>query len=290
MCEAHITATLSMNKLNFFSACCILPPVLWQFWFFLGPLLFLCALSFWSVELFRLQPDFTFANWEKVYAQRYFWRAFFVTFSFATFGSFLISVIAFPAAFHISFRLSPSARRFALLALGVPFFTSYLVRIYSWQVYLGDAGVINKLLGAAGFEAMRLLNTAFGTFVGYATLCLPLVILLQVFGFSQVERRWLDAAHNLGCGPLRVVFALVIPAARAGLTLGALFAFILIFGDFAAPIYLGGATSQTLSILITDLTKAGQQWPRAAVVAVTMVVTLLAMAFTALRFAYRAEK
>ena len=279
-----------MHKLNLFSACYILPPALWQVLFFLGPLLFLCALSFWSVEFFRLQPDFTLGNWKKVYAQGYFWRAFFVTFSFAALGSFLISVIAFPAAFHIAFRLSSRARRFALLALGVPFFTSYLVRIYSWQAYLSDFGVINELLGAVGFDALRMLNTAFGTFVGYTTLCLPLVILLQVFGLSQVERRWIDAAHNLGCGPLRVVFALVIPAARAGLTLGALFAFILIFGDFAAPIYLGGATSQTLSILITDLTKAGQQWPRAAVVAVTMVVTLLAMAFAALRFAYRSEK
>lgn len=279
-----------MNKINRFSACYIVPPALWQALFFLGPLLFLCTLSFWRVEFFRLQPDFTFANWQKVYAQSYFWRAFGVTVVFASVGAVLTSIIAFPAAFHIAFRLSPSARRLALMALGVPFFTSYLVRIYSWQVYLGDFGVINTLLVRVGLESTQMLNTAFGTFVGYVTLCLPLVILLQVFGFSQVDRQLLSTAHNLGCGPFRVVFAVVIPRARAGLTLAILFAFILIFGDFASPIYLGGATSQTLSILITDLTKAGQQWPRAAVVAVTMVVTLLTVAFAALRFAYRGEE
>lgn len=279
-----------MQRINRFSICWILPPALWQVLLFLGPLLFLVALSFWRVEFFRLQPDFVFINWQKVYTQFYFWRAFGVTLGFAVTGSLLTGILAFPAAFHIAFRLSPQARRLTLMMLGVPFFTSYLVRIYSWQVYLGDAGVINSLLVYLGMEPARMLNTAFGTFVGYVTLCLPLVILLQVFGLSRVDRQLINAAHNLGCGPYRMVFEVVIPGARAGLTLAVLFSFILIFGDFASPIYLGGATSQTLSILITDFTKAGQQWPRAAVVAVTMVVTLLTAAFVALRFAYRTAK
>jgi len=263
---------------------------MWQLAFFLGPLCFLLALSFWSVESFRLTPDFTSANWDKVYAQAYFWRALGVTILYAVLGSLLVSLLAFPAAFHIAFRLSPQARRLALMLIGIPFFTSYLVRIYSWQVYLGDSGIINNASVSLGIAPLNMLNTAFGTFVGYATLCLPLVLLLQVFGLSQVPQQTVNAAHNLGCGPVRIIYKVVIPGARAGLAIAALFAFILIFGDFASPIYLGGANAQTLSILITDLTKAGQQWPRAAVVAVTMIVVLLATAFATLRFAYQARK
>lgn len=278
------------RRFNAFAACHILPPLLWQVALFLGPLLFLVVLTFWSVQSFRLQPDFTLGNWEKVYGQAYFWRAFGTTALFAAGGACLSGIVAFPVSYHIAFRLSLRAQRLAVMALIVPFFTSYLVRIYSWQIYLGDTGIINSLFALLGLPAAQMLNSVFGTFVGYLTLCLPLVILLQVFGFSQVPRELMHAAHNLGCGPLRVVFSVVIPGARAGLTLAALFPFILIFGDFASPIYLGGATSQTLSILITDLTKAGQQWPRAAVVAVTMIASLLSVALAAVLFAYRKPK
>ena len=73
---------------------------------------------------------------------------------------------------------------------------------------------------------------------------------------------------------------MVVPLAKVGLIIAATFCFILSFGDFVSPYYLGGSKPPTLSILIVDTTKSGQQWPRAAVVAVTMIVTLLAVAFT----------
>ena len=276
-----------MNRVNGFGALFVLPAALWQAVFFAFPLLFLVALTFWSVENFRLTPDFTSANWAKVLGLSFFWRAFATTVLFAGGVALLASVIAFPASYHIAFRLSAKARRLAVAALLAPFFTSYLVRIYSWQVYLGDEGIINSFLKKIGAGSFPILNTAFGSVVGYLTLCLPLVILLQILGFGQMDKNLASAAQNLGYRPLRAVFAVVIPSARPGLTIAALFAFILVFGDFASPIYLGGATSQTMSILITDLTKAGNQWPRAAVASVMMVATLLATAFAALKFAYR---
>lgn len=132
-----------------------------------------------------------------------------------------------------------------------------------------------------------MLNTDFGTMVGYLTLCLPLVVLLQVFGLMFVDRTLIEAAHNLRCGRLRTVFLVVIPSARVGLVIAALFCFILTFGDFVGPLYLGGGKPPTLSIMITDTTKAGQQWPRAAVIAIVMIATLLVVAFSAIGYAYR---
>ena len=79
----------------------------------------------------------------------------------------------------------------------------------------------------------------------------------------------------------------IVPAAKVGLILGAVFAFILSFGDFVSPFYLGGSKPPTLSILIIDTTKSGQQWPRAAVVAVMMILTLFTVAFAAVGAAYR---
>ena len=126
-----------------------------------------------------------------------------------------------------------------------------------------------------GLGPFGMLNSTFGTMVGYLTLSLPLVVLLQLFSLIFVDRTLIEAAHNLRCGRLRTVFEVVVPAARVGLVIAALFCFILTFGDFVSPLYLGGGDPPTLSILITDTTKSGQQWPRAAVVALMMIATLL---------------
>ena len=132
-----------------------------------------------------------------------------------------------------------------------------------------------------------MLNTKFGTLIGYMTLTLPLVVVLQTFALSNIDRNLVQAAHNLGCSPWRTVHTVIVPLAKTGLIVAALFCFILSFGDFVSPYYLGGSKPPTLPILIIDTTKSGQQWPRAAVVAVVMMVTLITIAFAALALAYR---
>ncbi|MEO0792998.1 MAG: ABC transporter permease subunit, partial [Pseudomonadota bacterium] len=121
----------------------------------------------------------------------------------------------------------------------------------------------------------------------YVTLALPLVVILQTLSMSNIDRSLVEAAHNLGCRPLRTVLTVIVPLAKVGIIIGAVFCFILAFGDFVSPYYLGGSRPPTLSILIIDTTKSGQQWPKAAVVAVTMIVTLIAVAVTAVSLAYR---
>ena len=264
-----------------------LPLLVWQILFFVFPLLFLVALSFWTVKNFRMQPNFDTVNWVTMYGRPVFWQAYGTTFAMATAASALTSVLAFPCSYAIAFKLSEAARRWAVFLMVIPFFTSYLVRVYSWQIFLSDAGIINVLLGWIGLGPFGLLNTVGATMVGYLTLNFPLVVLLQLFSLVFVDRTLVEAAHNLRSGRLRTVFAVIIPSARVGLVIAALFAFILSFGDFVSPIYLGGGDPTTLSILITDTTKSGQQWPRAAVIALNMIGTIMVVAFAAVRFAYK---
>lgn len=263
------------------------PLLLWQLAFFVAPLLFLVALSFWSVHSFRVVADFNPANWTYMLGRGVFWQAYGVTWALAAAATVLASALAFPCAFAIAFKLSEAGRRWAIFLMVIPFFTSYLVRVYSWQVFLSDQGIINGLASLVGLGPFHMLNTAGGILIGYLTLCLPLVILLQVFSLAYIDRNLIEAAHNMRAGRLRTVVEVVIPSARVGLVIAALFAFIMCFGDFAGPVYLGGGHPTTLSILITDTTKSGQQWPRAAVIALAMIGTLLAVAFAAVRFAYR---
>ena len=91
-------------------------------------------------------------------------------------------------------------------------------------------GMINKALGYIGIGPFDMVNNVTGTMVGYLTLVLPLVALLQLMSLSYVDRNLVGAAHNLRCGPLRTVFLVVIPSAKVGLTLAVTFAFILVFG------------------------------------------------------------
>lgn len=275
------------NRPSLFSLVMSLPLLIWQLAFFLVPLVFLTAMSFWTVRNFQMQPDFNFGNWQRILTRGVFWDAYLQTLFLATSSAIVTSVIAFPASYAISFKLSETAKRWMIFVLIIPFFTSYLVRVYSLQVFLSDAGIVNAALSHIGLGPYPMLNNSFGTLVGMVTLCLPLVVLLQTFSLNFVNRDLVEAAHNLRCGRLRTVFAVIAPSAKVGLVIAALFAFILSFGDFVSPLYLGGGNPPTLSIMITDITKSGQQWPRAAVVAIMMIVTLLSVAFAAISYAYK---
>lgn len=264
-----------------------LPMLVWQVMFFLAPLLFLIALSFWTVRNFRMEPNFDAVNWVWMLSRGVFWDAYLRTFALATAAAIITSAVAFPCAYAIAYKLSDTARRWAVFLMVIPFFTSYLVRIYSWQIFLSDNGIFNALFAKVGLGPFGMLNSVFGTMVGYLTLSLPLVVLLQLFSLIFVDRNLIEAAHNLRCGRLRTVFEVIVPSARVGLVIAALFCFILTFGDFVSPLYLGGGDPPTLSILITDTTKSGQQWPRAAVIALVMIATLLAVAFALVNYAYK---
>ncbi len=274
------------RKLDLYPALWRLPLLVWQGMFFVVPLVFMAAMSFWLVKNYRMEPAFVLDNWTKMLGRGAFWDAYWLTLGRAALAGVLATVIAFPASLFLSFRLRENARRFVLLCLIVPFFTSFLVRAYAWQVILAESGPINVALGAAGLGPFTMLNSGFGAMVGYLTLVLPLVVIFQTWSLAAIDRSLVEAAGNLGAPPWKVLVSVIIPAAKTGLVLGAVFAFIMTFGDFVSPFYLGGSKPPTLTILIIDTTKSGQQWPRAAVVALMMIATLFAVATAALKAAY----
>jgi spermidine/putrescine transport system permease protein len=279
-------ASVRRRGVRLFAWSWALPMPVWQLLFFVAPLCFLVAMTFWIVESFRLTPDFDLTNWIKLLTARYFWDIYLRTFGYGVLAAALASLIAFPCAYMLAFRASVNLRWFAVFLLITPFFTSYLVRTYTWKVVLTGNGIVNAALEFVGLGPFNMVNNLFGTMVGYLTLILPLVVLLQLFSLAYVDRNLVEAAHNLGSSYLRTIFVVVIPAAKVGLILAAAFAFILSFGDFVSPTFLGGSRPPTLSILIVDVVKSGANWPEGAVVAVMMIITLFTVCFGALTYAY----
>ena len=165
----------------------------------------------------------------------YFWDAFLYTLFLAAVTTVLISIIAFPCAYALAFKVSPAIRRLGVFFLLTPFFTSFIVRVYSWQVILSNDGILNSGFAAVGLGPFDMLNNSFSTIVGFFTLAFPLVILLHLLSLANVDRSLIEAAHNLRCGRIMTVFLIIIPAARVGLTLAACFAFLLSFGEYLSP-------------------------------------------------------
>ena len=192
------------------------PAAFWQTAFFIAPLALLVVITFWKVANFQLSVDFTTANWVSIYSAGYFWDAFFYTLYLAAVTTILISIIAFPCAYGLAFKVSPSVRRLGIFFLLTPFFTSYIVRVYSWQVILSNEGILNSGFAVVGVGPFDMLNGSFSTIVGFFTLAFPLVILLQLFSLSSVDRSIIEAAHNLRCGRIMTIFLIIVPGARGG--------------------------------------------------------------------------
>ena len=275
------------RKIDIYALTWRLPIIVWQMFFFVGPVIFMIAMSFFLVKNYRMTEAFEFVNWSKMMSKSYFWDSYFYTIMIATASSALAMCLAFPAAFTLAFKANETVRRWAIFLLIIPFFTSYLVRTFSWFVILSEKGVVNAFLSYFGLGPYTMLNTNFGTLVGYMTLTLPLVVILQTITMANIDKTLIEAARNLGCKPFATIWRVIIPLSKTGLIVAAIFCFILSFGDFVAPFYLGGSQEPTLPILILDTTKSGQQWPRAAVVAIFMMATLFTVAFTGIAVAYR---
>ena len=281
-----MTSKLS-RKIDIYALTWRLPIIVWQMFFFVGPVIFMIAMSFFLVKNYRMTEAFEFVNWSKMMSKSYFWDSYFYTILIASASTTLAMCLAFPAAFALAFKANETVRRWAIFLLIIPFFTSYLVRTFSWFVILSEKGVVNAFLSYLGLGPYTMLNTNFGTLVGYMTLTLPLVVILQTITMANIDKTLIEAARNLGCKPFATIWRVIIPLSKTGLIVAAIFCFILSFGDFVAPFYLGGSQEPTLPILILDTTKSGQQWPRAAVVAIFMMATLFTVAFTGIAVAYR---
>ncbi|GAB4069239.1 ABC transporter permease [Ancylobacter sonchi] len=251
-----------------------LPVLLWQAVFFAAPLVFLVVVTFWQVKAFRLEPAFVLDNWSRILFSATFQRALVHTFAVAGTTTVLAVALAFPAAYTIAFRLSPRMRDLVVAFLVVPVFSSYMLRIYAWQIVLSPEGMINALLGLTGVGPLPLLGGAFSLQVGLLTLTLPIAVLILVFAMAGIDRTLIEAAENLGCRRARVIMHVIAPSVRPAIMLSATTSFLLAFGDYVSPLFMTGSKPPTLSILIVDTVKSGSQWPRASVIGVAMLVML----------------
>jgi putrescine transport system permease protein len=191
---------------------------------------------------------------------------------YALLTALLCLVLGYPFAYFIA-RSSPAVRPALLLMVMLPFWTSFLLRVYAWKGILGDQGVLNKLLMAVGLTdaPLMLLYSNVSMLVGMTYVYLPFMVLPLYATLVKLDHRLLEAAYDLGTTPFRAFWLITVPLSRAGIVAGFMLVFIPSVGEFVIPSLLGGPENIMIGRVVWDEMFTSNNWPRAAALAVVMI-------------------
>jgi spermidine/putrescine transport system permease protein len=194
----------------------------------------------------------------------------------------LCLALGYPMAYWLARRV-PRRRRSALVVLVIlPFWTSFLVRMYAWVFLLRTEGLLNTALAAVGLPALNLLYNDAAVVIGQVYGELPFMVLPLYASLEKLDQTLLEAAADLGAAPRRALWRVTLPLTRAGIVAGSLLVFIPSLGAYLAPDLLGGARTVTIGTLIQSQLVVARDIPFGA--ALSFVLTLVVVA---LLFAFR---
>ncbi len=195
---------------------------------------------------------------------------------YAFFTTLLCLLIGYPFAYFIA-RSKPSIRPSLLMLVMLPFWTSFLLRVYAWKGILADQGVINNALMALGLinQPIQMLYNDISMLVGMTYVYLPFMVLPLYATLVKMDLSLLEAAHDLGASPWQAFWLITVPLSKAGIISGAMLVFIPSIGEFVIPSLLGGAENIMIGRVVWDEMFSSNNWPRASALAVVMIVLIL---------------
>jgi putrescine transport system permease protein len=184
----------------------------------------------------------------------------------------LCLVIGYPFSYFIA-RSAPSARPALLMMVMLPFWTSFLLRVYAWKGILSDQGVLNQILMWLGWvhEPIQMLYTNVSLLVGMTYVYLPFMVLPLYANLVKMDFRLLEAAYDLGASPFRAFWLVTVPLSKSGIVAGFMLVFIPCLGEFVIPSLLGGPENIMIGRVVWDEMFTSNNWPRASALAVVMI-------------------
>ncbi len=195
---------------------------------------------------------------------------------YAAMTALICLLIAYPFAYCIA--RSPADKRPALLMMVMlPFWTSFLLRIYAWKILLADSGVFNQLLLVLGViaEPIKMMNTPFSLILGMVYCYIPFMILPLYATLVKMDLSLLEAALDLGATPAQAFWRITVPLSKSGIIAGSMLVFIPCVGEFVIPELLGGPQTLMIGRVLWDEFFGNNDWPMAAAVAVVMVLLII---------------
>jgi len=208
---------------------------------------------------------------------------------FAAITAALCLVIGYPFAYFMA-RAKPTVRPVLLMLVMMPFWTSFLLRIYAWKGILANHGILNSFLINIGAisEPLHLMNTQFSLIVGMVYAYLPFMILPLYANLVKMDVRFLEAAADLGATPLQAFWRITVPLSKSGIIAGTMLVFIPAVGEYVIPELLGGPETLMIGRQLWDEFFTNNDWPLAS--SVTVVVILLILVPMAIFNKYKADQ
>jgi spermidine/putrescine transport system permease protein len=249
------------------------PMVFWLVAFVLIPGAILLVYSFCERdEVGGVIFTFTFKNYARVFDPVYL-RIFGRSIGYAGLTTILCVIIGYPVAYYIA-RVGESLRHKLLLLVMVPFWTSFLIRTYAWITILKQEGLLNSFVQAMGLNLgpFNLLYTPTAVIIGLVYAYLPFMI-LPIYGSAEkLDNSLIEAAHDLGAGPVRAFSSVIVPLTMPGIAAGTLLVFVPAIGMFAITDLMGGAKVPMIGNVIQNQFLQARDWPFGAALGVVFML------------------
>src|SRR5690349_5598002 len=189
-------------------------------------------------------------------------------------------LIGYPMAYGMA-RSSATVRTALLMLIVLPFWTSFLIRVYAWIGLLKTNGVINNILISIGIidTPLNMMNTQFAVYIGIVYSYLPFMILPLYANLEKMDLTLLEAAADLGCKPLKAFFKITVPLSFPGIVAGSMLVFIPAVGEYVIPELLGGSNTVMIGRELANVFFQNRDWPTASAIAI-MVLLLLVLPIT----------
>ena len=275
-------------------AALILLPYSWLFAFFLIPFLIVLKISVsdpalaippytplldlsegWAgIKAFFAQLDFD--NFKFLASDNLYWKAYLSSLRIAITSTFLALCVAYPIAYGMA-RAPDEWRPTLMMLVILPFWSSFLIRVYSWKAILAQEGLLNQFLLWIGVidTPLTILNTTTAVYIGIVYTYLPFMILPIYAALDRLDTSLLEAAEDLGCTRLQAFWLVTFPLSRGGIIAGCFLVFIPVMGEFVIPELLGGSGTLMIGKVLWEEFFSNRDWPVASAVAVILLLLLI---------------
>lgn len=264
-------------------------PFLWLVLFFFLPFLIVLKVSIAFMAI--AQPPYTHLGVDKAFgweginisdtygrliSDALYIKAYLNSLVVAAVSTIACLLIGYPFAYGMA-RCSQSVRSILLMLVILPFWTSFLIRVYAWIGLLKNNGLINEVLMWLNVidAPINMMNTNFAVYVGIVYSYLPFMILPLYANLEKMDISLLEAANDLGCKPLKAFFVITVPLSIPGIIAGSMLVFIPAVGEYVIPELLGGPSSLMIGRVLVNEFQTNRDWPTASAVAIAILLALV---------------
>lgn len=205
-----------------------------------------------------------------------YWKAYLSSLKIAVFSTILTLLVGYPIAYGMT-RAPDEWRPTLMMLIILPFWTSFLIRVYSWKAILANEGLLNQLLIGIGLidEPLVILNTNIAVYIGIVYTYLPFMVLPIYSALERLDESLLEAAEDLGCSRFTAFWLVTFPLSKQGVIAGSFLVFIPAMGEYVIPALLGGSKTLMIGKVLFEEFFANRDWPVASAVAVVLLLLLI---------------